>query len=201
MSSTLTFSRPEEAEHRAWLERGRVGEGRLMFEDGDLHHSRRMSTNFSYALFRKVAFCRVVLVSVELSRAEFFDCSFEESSLLMCRLDETSFTGCRFTQGSVSVTTGRGLRWIRCAFEGVEAESVEWPDAVIEDTAFVDVNFAGSVFSGVTFVRCRFRGTKFSHQHPQHRPTVLAGARFEQCDLRGAVFPDDAGGTFIQCQR
>jgi len=201
MRSTLAFTRPEEAEHRVWLERGRVGEGRLTFEDGDLRNSRRMSKSLSYASFRAVALYRVALVSTDLSHADFSDCSFDESSLRMCRLDEASFPGCRFTQGSVSVTTGRGLRWSRCAFEGVEAESVEWPDAVIEDTAFVDVNFAGSVFAGVTFVRCSFRGTKFSHQHPQLRTTVLAGARFEECDVRGAVLPDDAGGTFLECQR
>ena len=201
MSSTLALTRLEQEDHRAWLERGRTGEGRLVLEHGDLRHARRMSGNVSYALFRDVALYRVALIAMDLSNAEFSDCSWEESSLLMCLLHDVRFDGCRFAGGSVAITTGRGLRVTRCAFVGVEAESVEWQDAVIEDCSFVDVNFAGSVFSGVTFARCDLRGAKFSHQHPQHRPTRLAGARFEGCDLRGAAVPDDAGGTFVGCQR
>ncbi|MEZ4226084.1 MAG: pentapeptide repeat-containing protein [Polyangiaceae bacterium] len=173
-------------QHRAWLKRGRVGDGRALFRDE--HWSRlSMATN----LLTAAQFEESTFAGIDLSFGVFHEATFQRSHFLDCDLrstefDRAVFEGCDLADSRLSLANlidvvVTGGNWQR-VLGGRSTWRGQFADLDLRDASLRD-----SVLDDAVFTSCDFRSVDLRRK--EFDLAALGTARrthFRDCDLRGA---------------
>ncbi len=173
------------AQHRKWLERGRVGDGQLVFR-GERWSEISMSTALLSAAiiedttFEKIDFSHGTFDETILRRARFLGCDLQ-----MSKFKSVAFEGCDL----------KGTRLSLADLLDVAVAGGDWQEILGGRSTwrgqFHDVDLRGarlrdSVLDTAVFQRCDLRDADVSRKDAHLTALGTArGTRFVDCDLRG----------------
>ncbi len=191
-------------QHRAWLARGGVGDGRL-----ELIDEVWQGQGFDYARWARARIVGTRFERMALQHADLTEAELERTQFVACRLGWTTWARARLTDCEL-----RASRLSLAELEGIEARGGDWRglvagrsrwrgdlrgidlrDASVTDSRFTDLHVVGCDLRGadlsrvdhalslgtmerVWFVDCDLRGAKLDG-------TVLLNVTFERCKLAG----------------
>ncbi|MGE0323298.1 MAG: pentapeptide repeat-containing protein [Polyangiaceae bacterium] len=174
------------AQHRAWLARGRIGDGRIEFRyerwhglgmaTGRLHHAI-----FIDSTFEAIDFSYGEMHDATTTRTRFLGCDFLGIELDRARLEDTDMTGSSLALASLRATSVTGGNWQR-----IRGGRGTWT-AHLVGVDLREASLRDTVLDDAVFERCDLRGADFSRR--DEILTKLGTARrtrFVECDLRGA---------------
>jgi uncharacterized protein YjbI with pentapeptide repeats len=173
-------------QHAYWLQRGKVGDGRLVFRNEFWEHSGMSTSRMHEALIEDTTFQGIDLSFSELDRAtirgaKFLGCDLNVAQLDGAVIENSDFRGSALGLGRLRDTRISGGDWSDIAagrsrwtaeVTGVDLRGARFRDAVLDDSVFV---------------RCDLRGADFSRKDRILESLGTAHrTRFVECDLRGA---------------
>lgn len=173
-------------QHRAWLARGRVGDGRLRL-DGERWTGFAIGyPRLAYAQLRHTEFLGMELRHAELSSADldhvrFIDCALTYLVLRDARLTDVDMRGSRLGLAEV----------LGCAIERGDWQALSAARAVW-GSRFVDVDLRDADLRDGIFTRARFERCDLRRADLRYEATSLPAlgraqeVTFVDCDLRGA---------------
>jgi uncharacterized protein YjbI with pentapeptide repeats len=187
--------------HRAWVDRGNVGDGRLI-----LKHQRVKEQPLPGSLLG-TQWVGVVLdhVSASYSRlngSELEQCTFIANRMEGTSLDRCTLLHCTFEDSYLNLISFLEAKIDDCVFTDCEMFRSKWVDAVVRGTTFHHTLLHDARFDGATFTHCTFSGNYIGTTEQFGDLATTAGARFEDCDFRetGWHGRDLTGATFVRCQ-
>ena len=168
--------------HRNWVERGKVGEGRIDLEDKNLTRTIFSGKDLTNSRFVRCDWSNSN-ISANFAEAEITECTWNNSLLDGIRFNRASVEKCNFVnsyvgKGKFAKAKVKGGDWTRC-----DLDKSTWTDAKVENVCFERANFGEARFYGNRFVNCDLRNANLES-------ATLRGAVFENCDFRGAYFED-----------
>lgn len=172
-------------QHRAWLDRGRVGDGQLIFRHDEwsrfgmstkemtaaiFEDTKFEEIDFSFGVFKETTIRRTRFLRCNLMQTEFDGAVLERADLADSRLGLVNFTNVVAAVGDWQrITAGRST-WSG-HFTELDLREASMRDAIHDDA---------------TFDRCDLRGADLSRRDPSFpRLGTARRARFVECDLRG----------------
>jgi uncharacterized protein YjbI with pentapeptide repeats len=187
--------------HFKWVRRGKTGEGRLELTSFDARARKLDEVDLTAARLEAVRLSRASLELALLREAELIDLDLAGAHLRSVKLGAAVARGCRFDRALLAHAELDHAHVARCSFERVTMDRSSWRSAVIEDCNLRLAAFGDTVLDGARFQRCDLRGVQLEPRHPR----VVASSRgtvFERCDFRGADFSgrDLASASFIACK-
>jgi uncharacterized protein YjbI with pentapeptide repeats len=173
------------AQHRAWVGRGRTGDGQMVFRKEEWSRFGMTTNDIRWALFEDTTFTQI-----DFSFSRFQESTLRRTRFLACNLMQTEFDGASFERcdmtdsrlglvnlidvvvvgGDWQNITGGRSTW-RGRFTEVDLRGARLRDSVMDDASFDHVDLRGADVSRLDPVLRRL-GTAYR-------------ARFVDCDLRG----------------
>ena len=194
------FSFDNRLNHREWVERGFIGEGRINVEDTDLSDAGRIVKGG----FRGGTFDRIRLVRCNLEHSDFTNSTFYSSEIIECVWNRSDIYGCRFNEATLENCDFVNVEFTRPKFVQTRIQGGDWSNSHLELPTFTEatvknINFHKSHFPdarmySTRFINCDFRDADFTYAEPSK-------AHFENCDFRGTNFKHCQlkDTTFKQC--
>ena len=186
--------------HRAWLKRGRTGEGRLTLASADLRPARLVAVELDGSRWEKVDVGRGNLDFIHLSDADLIEVDFTQCSLNYAHFTGARIDRCTFDGGLFGLGKMDQARLTGCSLERLWMDRSTWRGAQVQCARMRLADFGSSWLDGAHFAECDLRDTRFVPIGTLVRGSS-DGAVFEHCDLRGADFTgrDLTGVTFAAC--
>ena len=213
----VVFGQDAYRAHRAWLERGRTGPGRMVLTRGDLSGERIGAKIFDGARFVACNLDRADVSSSSFIEAELIDCRGWQANFVMCHLERALLESCDFTRSRFGLAELegadiRGGYWEaasldRCHLRGARVRGARFQhaglhDARLDEAEFTGCDFRCAVFDwrltdlkrvcttrNARFIDCDFRGASFAGRR-------LDGTVFERCRFHGVVGKPAVEGTY-----
>lgn len=173
-------------QHRGWLERGKIGDGRLVFAGETwrgipMPYPRFVSAQVHDTTFEGIDFSHADFTGADVARSKFLDCRLGSLKMTGATLVQVDLRGSRLGLSEIYDSTITGGDW-----RGVFAGRAEWR-AAFTDVDLRDADLSDGIYDRAEFVRCDLRGVDLRHVDLQLTQLGRAQhARFIDCDLRGA---------------
>ena len=178
--------------HRAWLERGRTGAGRLHIEQRRIVRPQLGAWRLTASRWVDCELHQGFAASVRLQEAVFEGCVWFSPNLLMACLDQATLVDTALHEARMATCTARGIKVQGSALRNAQLQKADWAEAVLRK-----VDFQGAKMCGIGLQRSLIEDCSF--QDADLSRAALDGARFLRCDLRGATLPE--GIVSIDCTR
>ncbi|MBP8810204.1 MAG: pentapeptide repeat-containing protein [Kofleriaceae bacterium] len=172
-------------QHRAWLARGGVGDGRLTMID-----EVWQGQGFDYARWARARMVGTRFERMALSHADLTDAELERTQFVACRLGWSTWARARLTECDL-----RESRLSLAELEGLEARGGDWRGIVagrsrwrgdLRGLDLRDASLTDSRFTDLYVERCDLRGADLGRVDYALSLGTLERVRFVDCDLRGA---------------
>jgi uncharacterized protein YjbI with pentapeptide repeats len=172
-------------QHRAWLARGGVGDGRLTMID-----EVWQGQGFDYARWARARMVGTRFERMALSHADLTDAELERTQFVACRLGWSTWARARLTECDL-----RESRLSLAELEGLEARGGDWRGIVagrsrwrgdLRGLDLRDASLTDSRFTDLHVERCDLRGADLGRVDYALSLGTLERVRFVDCDLRGA---------------
>lgn len=151
-------------QHRAWLARGRTGDGRLVMR-GETWRGTPMGN--------------AEMTAAIIERSTFDACDLSYGTFVEAELREARLLGCRLSSGELA-----RARFERCDLTGSSLQLSKLPDVVVDGGDWQRIDAIRSLWQRARLTGVDLRGAQLGD-------TVLDGAVLERCDLRGADLRHD----------
>lgn len=173
------------AQHRAWLKRGRTGDGHLVFRREEWS-GLRMTTNdvtaalFEDTTFKKIDFSFGVFHEATLRRTKFLGCN-----LMQTEFDRAVLERCDFTDSRLGLVTLIEVIAVGGDWQRITGGRSTWSGR-FDEIDLREANLRDSILDDASFEQCDFRGVDVRRLDPVLRRLGTARrTRFVECDLRG----------------
>jgi uncharacterized protein YjbI with pentapeptide repeats len=198
---TVALSREALAAHRAWLDRGRTGAGRLELANDGVGGLPLGNLEVSYARLVRVNLTKSTVDFAKLVGAELIECTAEETNFAHSKFDEATLTDCELAGAKLVLTDFKSTRIEGGDFRRIDADRGLWIGARLLRTDFRDARFGDCVLDDAVIEWCDLRGASFARVSTLDLCTTRR-TTFRDCDLRGADFTkrrfEDT--TFVRCK-
>lgn len=188
--------------HKAWLKRGRVGEGRFVAQEANLADAPIGPAELTAARFVRCKLTRAKLGMAKLREVEMIDCLCDEAVFAQALSEDAWIRNSVFMNADL-----RMVLWQRCRIHGAEMSQARLDRARFDDGEVEDVRFDSALVRDATFDRaivvdCDFRNADLSLAEPRLKLCSMRNAAFIRCDFRGTKWDGRrVGGTlFEDCQ-
>ncbi len=188
--------------HRAWVEGGRKGAGRLVIEAKNLSDAPCSGAFLVAARLIGCDLSRINASQANLGEAELIDCVGDAMSLAQSAAQSLRVTGGRYLQVDMRLTR----------LDTAHIERTDWTDARLDRAGLTgarleQVNLANAavwdaVLDRATLTGCNLRGADLSKRNKVLRLCTTNATRFIDCDLRGVNFEGRhlANTVFERCR-
>ncbi len=177
-----------EPAHRAWVERGRTGDGRLVLRDAALGDTRHGPRTLVAASFERCRFDRSEVSSGTLDESSFVECSMVRINLSSAKLHRARFVDCRLAEATLSLAELRDAVIERGDWHGMAAGRSSWHRARVTGVDLRETRLRDAVLDDAVFTGCDLRGVDLRRDNEVLRTLGTARrTRFLDCDLRGAL--------------
>ena len=183
---------------RADIERLAAGPGPARLADCDLDGADCSHLVLSGWVFERCQFRRADFTAAKLEGSRWQSCRGPFANFSRCDLAEATVTVCDFNNGNFRYAVLSSAVFAQSKLTGADFSDAKTFDLRFEETLLVNARLAGLSFRRQRLVKvdfaqadvrkCDFRETVFDDC--SLRDALVAGARFEAADLRGA----DLGG-------
>ena len=173
------------AQHRAWLKRGRTGDGQLVFRNEEWSRFGMTTKDVTGGLFEDTTFTSIdfsfgVFREATMRRTRFLGCNLVQTELDGAVLERCDFTASRLGLVNLTNVVAAGGDWQRIT-AGRSTWSGQFSELDLREASMRD-----SILDDATFDRVDLRGADVSRLDPTLRRLGTARrARFVECDLRG----------------
>jgi uncharacterized protein YjbI with pentapeptide repeats len=188
--------------HNEWLDRGKVGNGRLSlahqrFRDKTLYGNTLLDIRFEHVLFEKTNLNYTSFDDSDFFAIQFIECSLQSAKFIATSVEQGTFKNCNinladFARSSIS----------NCVVRDSELARSSWKNSKVKSSSFERVYFHDAIFNDVQMQACNLRGNFIGATKQFGDLATTLGARFEDCDFRetGWHGRDLSGATFVRCQ-
>ena len=145
--------------HRAWLERGGVGPGRLEWVNVDRRAAHLAGEKLDGVRFHTVDLTGAKLDGAHFDGAEFLHVTCTHAAMQAVRLWDATITDCVFDAAKLTHAEFDRASLVRCSFSNALLDVTSWDGATLTECDLRGVQFAGADFTNARFIRCRFAGT------------------------------------------
>ncbi len=181
-------NKEERKAHRAWLERGETGRGRIDWVGRDLSGARDHGVPLRRARLVRCDLGRAIiqlslmreiyveasncdgsgLVSDDASHSRWLRTSFRDANLGGSRFEQATLEDCDLSRANLNRTT--------------------LTDSSVVGCTFVDARFTDTTLDRGRLERCDFRGARFDVQWRDGQVAHAIATTFVDCDFGGATF-------------
>ena len=182
-----TIDRATAAAHRAWLNRGGVGSGRMVVVGLRARDLRMDGGLMKAARLEHVDLRGASIGFSDWSESELTHCDFSSAKMSSTGFEHATIVDCSFSGSSADHVKFDGARISGCSLEGASLNVSSWRASVVSHSSLADSKFANSKWEGARFEHCDLRRITLA---PKNRLplTSFKGAVFVDCDLRDADF-------------
>lgn len=181
------FSREALDAHKRWLAAGRSGPGRLVLEGTGLGGMKLGSSKLGGARLVRVDLDGATLDFSNLAGAELVDCTAVGANFAHSVFDDAVLERCRFERAELGLCDLRDVRIDGGRFGKLSADRAVWNRAQVRGVDLRDALLGDSVLDGAVFEDCDLRGADLSRVTAALRELCSTlNATFRRCDLRGA---------------
>lgn len=172
-------------QHRAWLDRGRVGDGQLVFRHDEWSRFGMTTNTMTAAIFEDTKFEQIdfsfgVFRETTIRRTRFLACNLVQTDFDGAVLERADFADSRLGLVSFTHVVAAGGDWQRIT-GGRSTWSGQFVDLDLRDASLRD-----SVLDDASFEHCDLRKVDVRRLDPVLRRLGTARrTRFVDCDLRG----------------
>jgi uncharacterized protein YjbI with pentapeptide repeats len=187
--------------HQAWVRNGRRGDGRLDVVGVSAHGLRLGGALCEGAYLERVIFDGALLGGARMTDCELRDVSFLDANCTSLDLTRARIVGGTFARCALALAVLVDATIEGTSFADANLDRSQWRGAVTTGACFDHATFGNSWLDGGCFRGCTFVQADFRRLTAGIRATT-AGARFEDCDLRGTRWEDRdlTGATFVRCK-
>lgn len=178
------IGKPQQRQHRAWLDRGRTGEGRIDLANEVLDDFKLSGKNWTAARFVRCRFADCRLDASDLIDAELEDCSAQHAEFISCHFDKARINRCSFAGIWFNLSDFVRARIGDCDLSGSLFSRVFFQFAKVERTRFVGADILNARLDDAEFTACDFSKADLSDPDPFLKLCTTRRTRFIDCDFR-----------------
>ena len=168
--------------HRDWIERGYVGEGRIVEENKNLSGIR---------YFGGAELSRIKLVSCNLENSDIDSSDFDEAEIIDCNWNNSDFYSNDYNRATIKNCDFVNTKFTFCKLAKAQIEGGDWSNCDYNNPYFTGakierVNLESSIIVEALLHKTRIRNCSFKNAYLNYSSAFFAV--WENCDFRGVNF-------------
>ena len=179
----FVFSSGRRTAHRDWVERGFMGEGRIVVEDENLSGIGESMGGYELS--------RVKLVGCNLENSDIDSSKFKEAEIISCNWNNSDLYGNYYDRATIKNCNLVNTKFTFCKFVKAQIEGGNWSNCDFIRPYFTGakidgVNFESSIITEALLHKSRIRNCSFKNAYLNYSSASFAV--WENCDFRGVNF-------------